>query len=279
MTPLGRELSAPGGMAALLAARSADLVWHQVEGPRTYARYTTADGELFAWWTRDPREAALVEREVLVRQVVGVEGPLRAPALIAHGDGWRLEPWISADPIRGSAAVKTAVAAAQRLATLDLPPSAPSVAEPRWRAQLRRARVVASPLRTSEYLRAHALYSRSPLERVTSHGDFHPAHLLYRVEDEAIWLIDWDLAAERPAGFDLMQLWIYLDPEDREACFEATVDLLGERNRQALVELRYAVLVRMIAAHFAERHAVVRNKPEGRRLLTLLPEVRPAAVL
>lgn len=268
-------LDLPAGLAAALRDHGAQVTWHRTEGPRTYVR-AAGDEELFAWFTRDPREEPMVDREETIRRVVGTEGALRAPPLLARGSSWRLERFIRSDPLEGEAAIGLAVRAAERLAGLTLPDALPGASELRRHALGRRARVALSPLPLRDYLRARGLAMDSDLPRVTSHGDFHPAHLL--LHDGALWVIDWDLTAQRPAGFDLMQLWVHLGAADRELLFEQAVAALGEEHRRDLARVRYVVLTQMIGACFAERHAINREPEVGRRWLELLPRVRDEAV-
>ena len=266
----------PAGLAEALAERDAPVAWQRREGPRMYVRAETADGaSLFGWYTHSRHEGAMVAREALIRDHVGTTGVLRAPPLLAHGENWRLEPFIRSAPLEGPEAIGIAVAAAARIAELELPDGPAATAEPRRVALVRRARVMASPLPTRELIAARRLLEGSPLPLRTSHGEFHPAHLL--LADGALHVIDWDLAGRRPYGYDLMQLWVMLeDAEDRAMLFAAAAELVGRERTGDLARLRHGILTRMIAACYSERYAVNRDPALGRRLLSLLPETRRA---
>jgi hypothetical protein len=139
----------------------------------------------------------------------------------------------------------------------------------------RRLRTLRTPV-GRDLLAARRLLRASTLPRVTSHGDFHRLNVL--MEGGRPWIVDWELLGRRPHGFDLMRLWTSLeDPEDRERLFEAAVDLVGERRRGELLELRYVLLVRAIADKLVPSADFNADPAGGRLLLDLLPEVRTAA--
>lgn len=241
-----------------------------------YLRAESSGGELFAWYTHNAAEAGMVSREAAFRATVGTTGALRAPPLLAFGDNWRLEPFVRSAPLRGRAAIDAAVAASAELARLSLPAAAPPSVQPLRTRIERRARVVASPLPLRDVVRARRLAQRSRLPLQPSHGEFHPLHLF--LAEGAIWVIDWDLTDLRPAGYDLMQLWVALEHDaDRAYLYDAAVGLLGPGSERDLAGLRYATLVRMIGAAFSEHLKLLRDPARGRALLMLLPEVRRAA--
>jgi hypothetical protein len=263
----------PAGLAAALAERGAALESSWRERARAYGRA----GDLFVRWSRDPADVAVFAHEADVRERVGADGALRSPPVLAHGPGWLLERAIDAAPLAGRPAVEAVVAAAAELAGAALPPPPESVPDAGHRVAAARQslRVLLRTPIGRDALAARRLLRGSELPLVTSHGDFHAGNLL--VEGGVPWVIDWELLDRRPAGFDLMQLWPDLTASgDREALLEATVALVGERRRAAVLELRYVLLVRAIAAKLAPLRDVP-DRERARALLELLPDVRAAA--
>jgi Phosphotransferase enzyme family len=270
----------PDALARALDERGATIGEHWAEGARTYARARDRDGNaLFARFSTAPADRAAIAVEARVRQAVGAEGALRAPEVVACGDSWMIERAVEAEPLRGPAAIDLVLAAAERLAQLELPhvPEAERVqgGEGRRQSLLRRLRMARSPLPARDVLRARGIVADSPLPRVTTHGDFHELNVL--LERDAVWVIDWELAGEGPAGFDLMQMWASLQSEaDRDRLYAGALEIVGGRHADALAALRYALTVRTIAGLVSSRHAFNRDEREARALLDLLPDLRPS---
>jgi hypothetical protein len=245
---------------------------------RTYMCASSPSGPLFAWFSRDSCHCALAAYELEVRRLIGTGGALRAPPPLEWGNDWHIERWIDTRPCQGPRALEAIVEAARELQRLRLPkPPGRGLVETRWASYMRRLRVVGSVLSTRDYLCARKLLARSRLPLVTAHGDFHRKHILLD-EHEAPWVIDWEMSGQRPAGFDLLYLWTDLKTdEDRDCLFELTVEMLGETQREELLKLRFALLVRMIAAKLSDPEPLSRDPMGARKLLALLPSVRLAA--
>lgn len=270
---------APAGLREALADRNASVERARRLHRRVYVHAQSGAGRLFARYSLDPRDVPFFVHEAAVRRIVGVDGPLRAPNVLARGESWLLEPEIAHRPGAGRVYVETVAAAAERLAALQLP------VPPHWRitggsgARLRRTAVLArSPLPLADLWRSKRLREESRLPQVTSHGDFHRENVLFA--DDAAWVVDWELSGRRPFGYDLMQHWATLsDPSDREALFEAAVALAGEVQRGELLRLRYALVVTTLANYLASPMPFDRDPEEAHTLLQLLPDVRAEAGL
>lgn len=268
------EALEPPGLSAALRARRAEVRSVSRAGKRSYLLARSPNGPLFARYSSDPADAEIFDHEAAVRALVGASGVLRSPPVLDRGPGWLLEHAVEAQPLRGPEAVEVAVAAVERLMSLDLP-DAPvrGGAAPALR---RRLRIVASPIPKRDLVAARRALRGSHLPPATGHGDFYSGNVLFA--DAAAWVVDWELAGRWPAGYDLMRLWSTLErPDDRELLFERTVALLGEANRSELARLRYAVLVYTIAGLFGAERRVEEETAWGRELLQLLPDVRAAA--
>lgn len=268
----------PATLHAALLEHDARVVRVTDHAPRFHVRLDSPSGPLFAWYSDHPDDAEVLRHELAVRAVVGADhGELRAPPVLAHGPDWRLERMVVADPLHGADAVALVVRAWQRLMALDLPRRAgrPAPAS-RWATVARRLRLLRSPLPTADVLRARRLAASSRLPRVTSHGDFHPAHVL--PADGSVWVIDWELSGRAPLGFDLMQLWAGLpDADDRALLLDATLRAVDASQRDEVLRLRYVALVRRIASKLAEhRRFGDRDPVAAEALLALLPEARAA---
>ena len=266
---------APDGLAQTLADRGASAVTLWREGRRAYLTAESADGPLFARYSSDPRDVAVLHHEAAVRRIVGTDGALRTPPVLDDGAGWMLEVRKETGSVTGAEGVDSVLAAADELSRHTLP----AAETPRARRRhthitvSRRARVALSPLHLRDVARARAIIERSPLPRVTSHGDLHTGNVL--VSDGAAWVVDWELTGQRPAGFDLMQLWATLpDAADRERLWDGAVAMVGREHKDALADLRYALTVRTIANKLAAPHRFNRDREGGRRLLALLPSIR-----
>lgn len=265
--------AAPPGLRDALAARGASVEQAWREGPRAYLPAESPEGPLFARYSGAKEDVAILGYEAQVRALVGVSGPLRAPAVLDHGTGWLLERRV----VPTEEPVEVVVAAAAEIAALRLPP-APSA----WPARrgleplLRRLRLLGRPRLAVELLRARRLQAQSKLPEVTIHGDFHPGNVL--LADGAAWVVDWELAGRGPAGLDLMRYWATLDrPHDRERLFAAAAELVGDELE--LARLRYAIAVRTAADKLAHPRSLNRDPAGAAALLPLLPELRRAAWL
>ena len=234
-------------------------------------------GPLFARMSVEPADAAMLEHEAVVREVVGTDGPLRAPAVLERGPNWLLEEAVDPEPCRGAERVDLVAAAAEAIALLELPP-APTGAGRRMAKARTRARMLRSTLRLRDLRAARRTLADPGLPAITSHGDFHQGNVL--VNEGAAWVVDWELSGLRPAGYDLMQFWATLErPEDRERLFEAAVATVGRARRPALLALRHALVVRTIAGKVAGPKAFDRDPAGAHDLLELLPELRAEAGL
>jgi Phosphotransferase enzyme family len=259
---------APAGLRAALDGAALTGFWR--EGARAYGR---AEGDRFVRWSTDPADRVVLAHEAEVRAVIGVDGALRSPPVLAGGAGWLVELAVPADPVSG--AIDAVVGAAEALAPLRLPAIVHTGAGNRLATARNRLRLARSPV-ARELLAARRMLARSPLPLVTSHGDFHAGNLL--MEDGRPWVVDWELAGRRPAGYDLMQLWSTLSAaDDRERLMEGAVALVGEPMRPHLLDLRYAVVVRTIASKLVPVMELNADPDGARALMALLPELRPSA--
>jgi hypothetical protein len=279
--PLDALPHCPAGLLSVLEAEGADVVRVTDHAPRYHVRLDSPGGPLFAWYSGHPDDAVALRHELAVRAVVGHDGVLRAPPVLASGPDWRVERMIVPDPLEGPEVLGLVVRAWQRLTELDLPrrPS-PRVVGSRAEVVRRRLRLLRSPLPTADLVRARrlAVSAAAALPAVTSHGDFHGAHVLPK--DGVVYVIDWEVSGRAPLGLDLMQLWAGLPrAEDRGLLLGAAVDVVGPEHRGALLQLRYVALVRRIASKLAELRRFGDPDPEqARALLALLPEVRAQAL-
>lgn len=277
IVPAALPDDAPAGLRDSLASRGANVTRIELDPPKTYVWAAAAGDQLFAWYSRAPGDAAVLSYELAVRETVGTELPLRSQPVLDHGALWRLERAVDPEPVQGRSAVLAVAEALEALGELQLPESPPSVGRERVvDAMGRRWRVLRCPLSARDFVRAKLLLARSRLPRSTSHGDFHRKHVL--LEGGRPWVLDWELSARRPAGFDLMTMWADLErDEDRELLFEEAVRIVGPKHERGLLELRYAVLVLAIATKFVEPAEHNRDVEGGRALLPLLPLARSEA--
>jgi hypothetical protein len=263
----------PPELSRALAERRATVteVWR--ESRRVYLRATGPEGDVFARYTTNPDDEQTLTHEVAVREIVGSDGDLRSPAVLERGPSWLLEQAIAAEPCRGAAAVDTIVAAAAAISRLHLPDGpAPRGYSPLTRLRSA-ARLVRSPLPLRDLVTARRIFASTELPMVSAHGDFQRHNLLY--SSGTLWVVDWELSGRLPAGLDLMKAWATLElDEDRERLFEAAVDLLGERQRGRLEQLRYAMAVTTLAGDLASPRAFDRDTAEADELLRLLPQIR-----
>lgn len=263
----------PPGLAEALERRGAKLERGWREGARSYLFATSPEGRLFGRASRDPADGAMFEHEAAVREIVGVEGPLRAPPVLESGPDWLLEAAVEPETFRGAGHVELVAAAAERLQSLELPELPPRRGRGSTRARLR---LLASPLPLADLRRARKIMSELRLPLVTTHGDFHPGNVL--LGGGAAWVVDWELSGQGPAGSDLLHFGSTVESaEDRERLLEAAVELAGDR-LEAL-RLAYAVLVRAAAAKLSAAQPFDRDPEGAKRLLALLPAARQAAGL
>jgi streptomycin 6-kinase len=271
----------PDAPVALVAAFSAlgavvSNLWR--EGRRAYVRADSAGGPLFSRYSTDHVDVPVLEHEANVRRIIGDTGPLRTPAVIDAGAGWLIEEQKDTQPVAGDEAIDSVLAAAADLPQRDLPAfehdsarTAAAIAAAR-----RRTKIALSALPLRDVARARAIIAGSPLPQVTSHGDLHAGNVL--VSDGITWLVDWELSGDRPAGYDLMQLWPTLEHDaDRERLWQGAVEIVGKQHQRGLAQLRYALAVRTIANKLCSPARFQRDFEGGRRILALLPELRPEA--
>jgi len=269
----------PAELTAALRARGATVEHGWREGPRGYLRASSPAGPLFARYSEDAADRPRLMHEAAVRAALGESGPLRAPAVFEQGPGWLVERRIETEPLCGPVAVDAALAALGELAVRDLPASLPT-GNPGLQARLarrrrlaRRLRLTRSALSVRDLLRARQLLASSPLLPVASHGDFHAGNVLFA--DGATWIVDWELSGRRPLGYDAMMLWPTLaDEADRERLLAGALELVSPRHRDALLDLRYALVVRMTAGLLAADAPLDRDPAAARAWLARLPELR-----
>lgn len=261
----------PPGLAEALEHREADLERGWWEASRSYLFATSPEGRLFGRASRDPADAAVLEHEAAVREIVGIEGPLRAPPVLDRGPDWLLEAAIGPEPFGGAAHVELVAAAATRLPDLELPELPRRSGRGRARNRLR---LLASPLPVADLRRARRIMAELRLPLVTTHGDFHPGNVL--ISGGAAWVVDWELCGHGPAGSDLLLFGCTVESaEDRERLLETAVELAGDRSEA--LRLAYAVLVRAAAAKLSAAQPFDRDPEGAERLLALLPAARQAA--
>lgn len=243
---------------------------------RGYLFADSPDGRFFGRWSDDPADEAMLAHEVAVREIVGTEGPLRAPPVLERAEGWLLEQAVHPEPCEGSDRIDVVSLASERIAQLDLPPAPARTG--RGGSLRARARILRSPLPLRDLLGARRTLAAPGLPPVTSHGDFHLGNVL--VKDGVAWVVDWELSGEHPAGYDLMQFWATLErDEDRERLFEAAVTSIGATRRPQLLRLRHALVVRTIAAKLGAVMSFDSDRAGAYDLLEVLPEVRAEAGL
>jgi hypothetical protein len=269
--------SIPRELARALSRLSAEVLSVERHRARAYVIAEAPGEPLFARFTSDAADEAVLAHEATVREAIGSGVALRAPPVIAHGSRWMIERRIDPAPPRG-AAVDRAVEAAAELADLSLPAiprrGSAFLRPAKWRRAIRMAR---SPLSVGEIRHARRLLAGSSLPRVTTHGDFHAGNLLGG--DDGPWVVDWELSGRGPAGADLIRLWTTLDDDqDRARLFESTVELVGRARRRDLLLLRYALLVQTLIDKL-ESPGVGGQGPDRATLLGWLSRARREARL
>lgn len=254
---------APAGLRESLAERGAAIESSWSDGER---RYFLA-GELFARSSADEADVAVFEHEARVRKLIGEEGALRAPAVLAQGRGWLLERRI----VPQDEPVDAVIAAAGELLRLELPPAPDTPAGSSLR---RRLRLLGQPWLVPHLLRAKRLLAGSRLPLATAHGDFHPDNVLSA--KGAAWVIDWELVRRAPVGFDLMRYRASLsDPAERAQVDAAALELAGDERE--LARLRYAVAAVTASDMLGHPQAFHRDRARGKELLGELPELQQLA--
>ena len=269
----------PAGLAAELRERGAAVVRSWREGPRLYLFAEAAGGLVFARSSADPADRAVLAHEAAVRALVGSDGPLSVPAILAAGDDWLLEEALAGSRWDGTTPVSELVRAAEQISELSLPPSRPHEGGSlrlRRGALERRLRQLARPGLLADARRARRILTGAELPEATSHGDFHPDNVFFG--PGRVWVIDWELSGRRSRGYDLMQFRANLAAADeRLELFEAAVAAIGEPHRAALARLGYALLVRTIVDRLTSPFAFNRDPLGARALLATLPGERRAA--
>jgi hypothetical protein len=273
---LPSDADLPAGLSSVLVDREATVERSWREHLRGYLYAASSEGRLFARWSDDPVDVAMLEHEARVREIVGTTGALRAPAVLDSGGSWLLEQAIDGQPCEGPA-VEAAAAAAIEIPRLELPP-APQRPFGGGKSLRTRLRVLRGGVPLGDLRASRRTLAEPGLPLVTSHGDFHRGNVL--VNGGGVWVVDWELSGRRPAGYDLMQFWATVERgEDRERLFEAAVASVGPSHRGELLRLRHALLVRTIAAKLSSRMDFDRDPTGARELLALLPAVRAEADL
>jgi hypothetical protein len=267
----------PSGLSAALGDRGAVVTRTWNAGGRTYGLADAAGGAVFLRFSTLAWDPAVIEHDLAVRALVGSEGVLRTPRVLAAGRDWVLEAAVPDEPLTGPAVIAAVVDAAAAVAVSELPELAGG-ASGMTALDVVRHRLASLRALGRDVVMARWLFGRTRLPLVTSHGDFHRGNL--RIDGGRPWVLDWELVGRRPAAFDLMQLWTTLDdPADRETLLEATVELVGPRWRREVLRLRYVLLVRTLITKLAPTHGFAPDLEAGRALQALLPEARAAAGL
>ncbi|HVF76130.1 MAG TPA: phosphotransferase [Acidimicrobiales bacterium] len=245
------------------------------EASRAYGAAVGSNGRLFFRHSDDLADHPRFDFEARIRLAIGGDGLLRAPAVLRRGPGWMVEQWVEREPCQGAAAMRAVADASLEVSGLVLPPRADA---PTTGGNARRLRpsVFLTPF-LLDALRMRRLLRSSALPRVTSHGDFHPNNVYWSAG--SVWAFDWELATQAPLGVDALRFWCSMpDADDRAELFERLVEGVGRAHRPALLQLRYAVLVRTLAGARANRAAFDRDTALADRLTALLPAARREAV-
>lgn len=157
-----------------------------------------------------------IQREIAARQQAAHLGLHVPPLLEVAADGtWFAEALVCGTPLNRLAQPAQATTNALRQlhtlqsATLQMADRAAYVTKLRQQAfdLLMANRLLRDQDRTSlqiamTTLSSQALTPTNPLHTALTHGDFQPANLL--ADGEEVWLIDWEYAARRQAGYDLL---------------------------------------------------------------------------
>lgn len=266
-------VDAPRSLLEELHRRDARLIRRATEARRAYLWLESDAGALFARYSTNPFDRAVFEHEVRTREVVGRREQLRAPAVLTRGDSWLLEEAIDGRPVAGKGDLELAIRAAGVISELALPPAPPGSPEGVSARIARRVRLLRFPGLVPELRRARRILRAIDLPTVTSHGDFHPGNMM--IHDSSLYVFDWEMVGQRPAGYDLLQLWCSLPrAEDRAVMFEGALELAGSEHRAALARLRYALAVETAAIKMSTALPVSRDLAGARRLISLLSELR-----
>lgn len=245
---------------------AADHGWRS--GPRRFLRA----GPWFVTVSDRPSDVAPFAAERARRAVVGTTGPLRAPEVVASGDGWYVARAVDAVPFE-QVAPGVAGAALDRLARLELPavPAGPAEGG-RLRRIAQRARMHVGPVpRADRALARRLLAQEGP--QVTVHGDLYAGNVLAR--PDALHVVDWETASTGPAGFDAARLAAMLDPAAGQALLEEFASYPSSPPLPRLRALLYACTVQAAADLLDEGGEPARS--QGRELVARLPVLRPAS--
>ena len=177
----------------------------------------------------------LIEGRVPVPERVRLPGtetgpPVHVSALRLVGDG----DLGRVTSLRATAAAGAGLAALHALtgrlpaeAARRLPGSRPAGRRPEA-AHISILRALAPPLAA----RVEALGRRLPAlprgRQVLAHGDFTPDQVLVRLEDDAVWLTDFDRSRLAPAELDLGSYLAVVDPETGAALLRGYADAGGD---------------------------------------------------
>ena len=219
----------PPDLAQLLARREARVTGVRRLAERSYVVADSPSGRLFARISGDPADEARIRHEVSVRRLIGADGALRTPAVVASGDTWLLEPYIATRPIRGPACMDLVIAAAARVADLSL--EAPLPAPSRSRDAGATLAAASSPTSVGRHRAPRDAYAtrrrcrRHPATATSAPRTFSSTS--DRVGDR--------LGALRPASGRVRPraaLGLLDDPDDRDRVFEGAVAIVGETHEE-----------------------------------------------
>ncbi|MDP3712479.1 MAG: phosphotransferase [Mycobacteriales bacterium] len=252
---------------AALGARIEDG-WR--EGPRRFLRA----GAWFVTVSDRPSDVAPFAVERARRAVVGSSGPLRAPEVVASGEGWYVAPRVEAVPFE-QLPPGVAAAALDRLATLELPPAPPGPAEGGLvRKVVQRARLELGPVPRADRALARRLLAQDG-PQVTVHGDLHAGNVL--PTRDALHVIDWETTTTGPAGADVARLAALLAPATGDALLEEFASYPRSPSPARLRELRYACTVQAAADLLLIDGRDGQDRARGLAMVARLDVLRPAA--
>jgi aminoglycoside phosphotransferase (APT) family kinase protein len=212
-----------------------------LSGAASYA-VTTSRGSFVLRIQGDDR--ATWRRAVAMQQLAAEHGVAPPLELIDEAQAASVSVKVEGVPL-GAALAEPAVRPAaladlvQRVVALHATPAsavpdfvldAPSLAEDIWRAQVRRPGFPAWAASFGQRLAAAtAVLARDP-RRVVSHGDLHPANVLW--DGARTWLLDWERAGLAHPHADLATLTTFMNLPDA-----AAFALLAAQERVALDEV------------------------------------------
>lgn len=240
------------------------------EGPRRFLRA----GPWFVTVSDRPSDVAPFAVERARRAVVGSTGPLRAPEVVASGEGWYIAPRVEGVSFE-QLPPGVAAAALDRLATLELPPAPPGPAEGGLvRKVVQRARLELGPVPRADRALARRLLTQDG-PQVTVHGDLHAGNVL--PTPDALHVIDWETTTSGPAGVDAARLAALLAPATGDALLEAFASYPRSPSPARLRELRYACTVQAAADLLLIDGDDGRDRARGLAMVARLDALRPAA--